>query len=902
MATHGTPNVNKPTDLKKKEADVNRKLQVYGIISAFQNGKVPSNDQIDVALNSFLASRVLSNPSNKLSSEGQALVADAREVVKQAKHLLLSKNEGNLLQDFIWQTQNFDPNAVGTPDAPIDKDTAKRHGEQALEGLRTLGTLLITNGQFRKLLQDAGVLFRDIAADAASNAASKVRPDEEKLRNIDRPAEDNTWHDAPDFSKENLKKQAQGVYGGNPKEDIKHATNEATSTAHPSGSSDPKDLAKTAARDQQQGGSSGVDAKQGLSAGANALKQRVDANVNDDTKEDARRKKEEYKARTKEYFQRKVPDERRDQIIWRLKKMVVECQSHPDYQQAITTLLDLAEEYGGHAKNLGQQSTGTVKETRSGLAQAEEDLKTLLERFANGTSSDDLWEAINVIYSDADRDPELKDWFKAMDKYIRRCLKEEGYILDDQSNQDWNRLYDHGNYLLRNKYRGHTDRIVDELKFLADQFDQDAQNRAFAASLEKLFKDLGQDENGKPTFKPHLLKDLSDVILPAVFENVAYIPVPRIEYTDPQFDAVIENLVLESDNFMPNVLEIASENYLRWGRKKIANKSKHAVEVKVAGIQMDLRDVSYYVKRKHGFPSLSDTGVADIMLAGDGFSFKLKMSTADPKDRQNFFKVDKVDVEVKNFNIKLKKSHHKLLFGLFKPIMLKVIRPALQKAVEKAIRDKINELDGLLYQIKLEADKAADEVANDPSQAQSIYSRYVTAAQNKFLHKKKKAEEFAADKKVNYAVTKEDSIFPNIALPGGISSKATEYKELARKGDRWESPVFSIGSASRSTDIPPAPKVTRKPHRTAEPNNVQQHSGYTNEGGHSSNQGLSGGSGLGGHQATNGSSFNAFPNGGATTGNGYNAANPADYNKVNQGINPNTTHPAGANTGAPYSS
>jgi hypothetical protein len=42
MATTGTPNVNKPTDLKKKEADVNRKLQVYGIISAFQNGKVPS--------------------------------------------------------------------------------------------------------------------------------------------------------------------------------------------------------------------------------------------------------------------------------------------------------------------------------------------------------------------------------------------------------------------------------------------------------------------------------------------------------------------------------------------------------------------------------------------------------------------------------------------------------------------------------------------------------------------------------------------------------------------------------------------------------------------------------------------------------------------------------------------
>jgi DNA ligase-4 len=577
--------------------------------------------------------------------------------------------------------------------------------------------------------------------------------------------------------------------------------------------------------------------------------------------------------------------------------MVVECQQHPDYQQAINTLLDLAEEYGGHAKNLSQQGTGTVKDTRSGLAQAEEDLKTLLERFANGTSSDDLWDSIKTIYADADRDPELKDWFKAMNTYIRRCLKEQGYILDDASNHEWNRLYDHGNYLLRNKYRGHTDRVVDELKFLGDEFDRDPQNKAFAASLEKLFKDLGQDENGKPKFKPHLLKDLSEVILPAIFENVAYIPVPRIEFSDHQFDAVIENLVLESDNFMPNVLEIASENYMRWGRKKIANKNKHAVEVKVAGIQMDLRDVSYYVKRKQGFPSITDTGVANIILAGDGFSFKLKMSTPDAKDRQNFFKVDKVDVDVKQLSIKLTKSNHKLLFNLFKPMMLKVLRPALQKAVEKAIRDKIDQLDRLFFQVKQEADRAADEVVNDPSQAQNIYSRYVSAAQKQMLKGKKKADAVAADKTVNYAITKEDSIFPSIHLPGGISSKATEYKELARKGTNWESPVFSIGSAPRSSDIPAAPKVTRKSHRTAQPNPVDQHSGFnSNQGGYGDNQGYTVNQGT--DQGHN--NFSAYPagySGSATSNGGYSTAKPADYNS----INPNTTNPAGVPTTAPYS-
>ena len=98
-----------------------------------------------------MASKALASPSERLSEEGRALVADFRRVVNEAKLLLLSKNEGNLLQDFIWQTQQFDAGTVTTPNAPVNKDAARQHGDQALQGLRTLGTLIITNGQFRKL-------------------------------------------------------------------------------------------------------------------------------------------------------------------------------------------------------------------------------------------------------------------------------------------------------------------------------------------------------------------------------------------------------------------------------------------------------------------------------------------------------------------------------------------------------------------------------------------------------------------------------------------------------------------------------------------------------------------------------------------------------------------------------
>lgn len=443
------------------------------------------------------------------------------------------------------------------------------------------------------------------------------------------------------------------------------------------------------------------------------------------------------------------------------------------------------------------------------------DIKTLIERFANSTSSDDLFDAINNLYRDADRDPELKKWFRQMDTYVRKCLKESGYILEDRATQEYNQIYDHGNFLLRDRYRDHTNRVMDEIKFLADQFDADPQNTRFANSMQKLFNDLGNDENGKPAFKPHLIKDLTQVILPSMFESVRYVPIPRIEYTDHMMDAIVENLVIESDNLTPNLLEIGSDNLFRWGRKTVASKNKNKVMVNVSGVQMDLKDVSYYVKKKEGFPSVMDKGVMDIFMGGTGFSFKIAMETADEKMRQNFFKVNTIVVDVKNLNIKLKQSNHKLLFNLFKPLLFRVLKPVIAKVLEKVIKDKLNEFDGMAYSVYKEVNSVKETAMNDPKQAQNIYQQYVSAAQRKFAEGKKKSEETAADKHANIAMTQHDSMFKDIRLPGGISTKATEYKDLALKGDKWESPVFGIGSAKESTNLPHITPVSRKPHNAA---------------------------------------------------------------------------------------
>jgi hypothetical protein len=177
-----------------------------------------------------------------------------------------------------------------------------------------------------------------MAGDAAQKAANKVNPSEDELKQMDKPADDNTWHDVPDLSAGNLKNQAKSKFNEQKpfnKDQVKEAVGDATQAAHPSGSRDPRDAAELAARDQQQNTNSGVDAAKGLQHGADKLHQQARENVPEETQQRARDARE----RSNNYLKEKLPQERREQGIYRLKKMVVEIQGHPDCMSPILTII-----------------------------------------------------------------------------------------------------------------------------------------------------------------------------------------------------------------------------------------------------------------------------------------------------------------------------------------------------------------------------------------------------------------------------------------------------------------------------------------------------------------------------------------------------------------------------------
>jgi hypothetical protein len=85
---------------------------LYGVVEAFRNGRLPTNDQIDKTLQYILDHSPVD--VHKLSPEGRNFVQDAKDILETARLMVRQKNADELLQSFIWHTRAVDAQKLKT--------------------------------------------------------------------------------------------------------------------------------------------------------------------------------------------------------------------------------------------------------------------------------------------------------------------------------------------------------------------------------------------------------------------------------------------------------------------------------------------------------------------------------------------------------------------------------------------------------------------------------------------------------------------------------------------------------------------------------------------------------------------------------------------------------------------
>jgi hypothetical protein len=128
--------------------------------------------------------------------------------------------------------------------------------------------------------------------------------------------------------------------------------------------------------------------------------------------------------------------------------------------------------------------------------------------------------------------------------------------------------------------------------------------------------------------------------MPGLIDRIGLVPIPRIEYTDDSLDLVLENLTLSAKNLFPNLVEVEVRNFVRFGSGTVTGKkdsrnktssNNHTLHLHMTHIQTDMRDVAFYFRKKNGLPKLKDSGIADVLLGGEGLSATIDLaSSSDP--------------------------------------------------------------------------------------------------------------------------------------------------------------------------------------------------------------------------------------------------------------------------------
>jgi len=314
---------------------------------------------------------------------------------------------------------------------------------------------------------------------------------------------------------------------------------------------------------------------------------------------------------------------------------------------------------------------------------------------------------------------------------------------------------------------------------------EDPTNKRFGEDWARLTKDLLFDSEGSLKFKPDLWSDIRKVIVPTLVDKVGYIPIPRVEYTDDAIDLVVENLTLSGRNLFPNVVSIEAHNFIKFSPySAITDEHHHEFTLTFGQMQADMRDVAFYFRKKTGI-KMTDSGLADVVLGGEGLTATVHLVSAD-KDKSSVFKVKSVVVKVDTLKFSIRDSKHDFLYKTLKPLATALVKKQIEKAIKGSITTGMEYVDGQLVGVR---DRMASAKATEGESRTKVLQEMFT----------KKKDESSAQSTTSSARHSQFKVVHNkrnsildTGHPAGWVNRTTEREDTALKGQDWRSEAFKI--------------------------------------------------------------------------------------------------------------
>lgn len=170
-------------------------------------------------------------------------------------------------------------------------------------------------------------------------------------------------------------------------------------------------------------------------------------------------------------------------------------------------------------------------------------------------------------------------------------------------------------------------------------------------------------------------------------------------------------VTVNNTSFLPYRLRVETRNDLeiRKARTRTTASLESLVTIRIDGLSLRAEEVGYWFHAHSGLLQLSDEGIASFELDERGIDLEIDVEVA--KERlESILSLKAVRVHIHKLDYQLRKSKFALAAFVFKPAILPIVRSAIQSQMSTAIADMIHTANReLLYaRERLRATRIAD--------------------------------------------------------------------------------------------------------------------------------------------------------------------------------------------------
>ncbi|ETN44382.1 uncharacterized protein HMPREF1541_10562 [Cyphellophora europaea CBS 101466] len=632
-----------------RQRTLHQKLHTYQMLRALTKGYMPSNEQTISNLRTLLASDVLNANDPELSESGRLLIRNCRGWLKLFIELLRNKNNEDYIQDFIWHLTkariSLDIHDISNQ---ASKVKARADAAATYESFRTVGSLLLTNADFRLFVNDVTTIGRQVLADTAfslSDAADKtgkeLKLSSEEQKTIEGPGADEGSLPSKQDVKDGAKETADVI-----EDEALKVGQDAIASAKQNFAGDHKDtllyrLKQTVINLRQR-----TDYQDSVST-ITKLIQRYAAAYS------------------------RIGDEA-------ISAAQDDVHTNPALDRAVRNFWNLLSSFGD----------------RKAWEQVEADWNKVLEHSRSDPQFENFMVEVGNAVGKMLTDPEF---FDDADKKIEE-LREKSSKLGQESKfrNDFDQLLKDVSLTVRSVME---DKDVNGLVRATKRI-YDILSPPDMVTNPDLITD------SMHIFLPLLIRSIQYIPIPRL-----EVSVPEMDLLLENL-VLEPGRSVNRTSFFPYRLNISTRNDLEIRKthsKKTASKTTSLVTVTVNGISVAAQDLGYWIRGHAGIAQFADQGIASFFLDERGIDISLDLEIARERLEQ-ILTLRGVRVHIHKLDYTLRKSKLSWLGWLFKPFLKQMIRRSLEKQIAESIAGGLRAANReLLYaRERLRATRIAD--------------------------------------------------------------------------------------------------------------------------------------------------------------------------------------------------